>query len=139
MTLMYDALELGDFVKDADGKITLQLNNNVEKTWLPYIFELAYDSNFDMGIVLNEWKKERVFPKSRYGSKKLLRQLGINKYDIDEILKRTNYSVLTDPYWISNSTDETYTKCSVRGKQNSAKLPYNSLEIKNESDFKWRI
>lgn len=138
IALMYDGLELGKFV-DEDGKKVLKLNNNINKSWLPYLFELAYDSNFDMEKVFRGWLNERIFPKNRFGSKKMLKELGLKKYDMVKIAEITRCSLLTDPYWIVYDENDTYTKHSIRGQIGVENYPYNSLEISNEEDYIWRI
>ena len=77
IAIMYDGLELGKFKTDNSGKLTLELNNNIQKSWLPYIFELGYDKGTDMNKIIKAWIKERVFPKNRFNSRKMLKELGL--------------------------------------------------------------
>lgn len=139
IAIMYDGLELGTFFKDDENILRLHLHPNIKKSWLPYIFEIGIDKHSDMDIVLNAWIKERVFPKNRFGSKKLLSQLGLKKYDINKIAEITRCSLITDPYWIVYDEDDTYTNNSIRGQLNSSLYPYNSLELTDEENYKWRI
>ncbi|MBO5389771.1 MAG: hypothetical protein J6A59_16885 [Lachnospiraceae bacterium] len=138
IALMYDGLELGKFEKDGD-KTKLKLNNGIRKSWLPYIFELAIDKDVDMEIVIKAWIKERVFPKNRFGSRKMLRQLGLTKYNVDKIAEATRCSLITDPYWMVYSDNDKYDTHSIRGQMGLENYPYNSLDIDNEEDYTWRI
>ena len=85
------------------------------------------------------WLKERIFPKNRFGSKKMLKELGLKKYDMVKIAEITRCSLLTDPYWIVYDESDTYTKQSIRGQIGVENYPYNSLELDNEEDYIWRI
>ena len=135
IALMYDGLELGKFYKEKE-KIVLKLNNNINKSWLPYIFEIGIDK--DMNLILNAWIKERVFPKNRYGSKKMLKELGLRKYDAYKIAEITRCSLITDPYWIAYYETDRYHVNSIRGQLGESKYPYNSLEILDEDKYIWR-
>lgn len=136
IAIMYDGLELGKFYKDDNGVLRLHLNDNVKISWLPYIFEIGIDK--DMNKILSAWKKERVFPKNRIGSKRMLKALGLKKYDIDSIARATRCSAITDPYWLVYKEDDTYKKSSVRG-QSGDNYPYNSLNLTDEENYVWRI
>lgn len=137
IALMYDGLELGTFYRDENNILRFRLHDNVQKSWLPYIFEIGIDG--DMENILHAWKKERVFPKNRFGSKKMLKELGLKKYDIDKIAEITRCSVITDPYWIVYEDNDTFSLSSMRGKlNNEEKYPYNSLNIQNEGNYIWR-
>lgn len=136
--IMYDGLELGTFYLK-DGKLLLRLNNNIKKSWLPYIFEIAYDKGTDMTKVIMAWKKERVFPKNRLGSRVMLKEIGLKKYDVSKIAEVTRCSLITDPYWILYNEDDTYTNNSIRGQMGLENYPYNSLNIPEEENYVWRI
>lgn len=136
IALMYDGLELGKFYEDEKGVLRLKLNDNIKTSWLPYIFEIGLDK--DMSKVLKVWKKERVFPKNRIGSKRMLKALGLKKYDVDSIARATRCSAITDPYWLVYKETDTYTNSSVRG-QSGDNYPYNSLNIPDEENYIWRI
>ena len=138
IAIMYDGLELGKFV-EVDNKTILQLNRNVKASWLPYLFEIALEKETDMNIVIKAWIKERIFPKNRFGSKRMLKELGLKKYDLNTIAKVTRCSLITDPYWLVYDENDTYTLHSVRGQLGKENYPYNSLEISNEEDYVWRI
>ncbi len=133
MYLMYDALVLAEFYTDENGQLKLRLMKNIKSTWLPYIFELAYNKDMDLTDILEGWKKERVFPKNRYGSKQLLKELGLKKYDVDKIAELTRCSLTNDPYWLAISEDDTFTKCSAK----TDKREYNQLGLKEE-DYVWK-
>lgn len=133
--LMYDGLVLGTFIKHANGVIMFEKKENVIKTWLPLFLELAPDGvDVSKGIVV--WMKERVIPPNRIGIKRILKRLGMKKYDVMEMGAKFNYAIVTDAYWIATKEDDTYTKCSIRATFN---MPYNSLDIKNEENFEWKI
>lgn len=136
IALMYDGLELGKFYKDSNNILRLKLNNNISKTWLPYIFEIGLKE--DMEIVIKAWLKERVFPKNRFGARKLLREIGLYKYDVEKIAETTRCSVITDPYWIVYEETDRYHINSIRGQMGETRYPYNSIGITNEEDYIWR-
>jgi hypothetical protein len=136
LAIMYDGLELGTFYRDETDTLRLKLHDNVKKSWLPYIFEIGIDS--DMENIITVWRKERVFPKNRLGSKRMLKELGLKRYNIANIAEITRCSVITDPYWIVYKETDRYHINSIRGQMGESRYPYNSLEIKNEGDYIWR-
>lgn len=136
IAIMYDGLELGKFYRDDTNILRLKLNNGVKRSWLPYIFDIGLEHNMEK--VLNTWIKERIFPKNRLGSRKMLRELGLKRYDVAKIAEITRCSLITDPYWIVYKEDDTYSKNSVRGQLGEKTHPYNSLNISNEEQFIWR-
>lgn len=133
--LMYDGLELGVFIED--GEVTkLKLHPNIQVNWLPYIFSIGL--HCDMKIIVEAWIKERVFPKNRIGAKKMLKSLGLKKYDMMKIAEITRCSVITDPYWIAYTDEDRYSSNSIRGQIGGKSYPYNSLRIKDEENYIWR-
>lgn len=138
IAIMYDGLELGKF-KDINGKLTLELNKNIQKSWLPYIFELGYNKGTDMNKIISAWIKERVFPRNRFHARKMLKELGLTRYNVDKIAEVTRCSLITDPYWLVYEDSDTYVEKSVRGQMGLENYPYNSLNLTNEEDFIWRI
>lgn len=136
IAIMYDGLELGTFYRDDKNILRLKLNKNIKKSWLPYIFEIGIDT--DMEKILNAWIKERVFPKNRFGSRKMLKELGLKKYNVWEIAKITRCSLITDPYWLVYEESDAYHKNSIRGQMGEENYPYNSLELQNEELYTWR-
>lgn len=134
---MYDGLELGVFTKRGD-KLELLLNENVKKSWLPYIFELALDKDRDMRPILDTWIKERVFPRNRFGARKMLKQLGLKKYNVYRIAEVTRCSLVTDPYWLAYEYTDNYEDQSVRGQLGLDTYPYNSIGVKDEENYTWR-
>lgn len=137
--ILYDGLELGVFERDENDILHLKLHKGIKKSWLPYIFELALDNNADMDKIINIWIKERVFPKNRINNRKLLKDLGLKRYNITDIVKKTHCSLITDPYWVSFSEDDMYNEVSARGTVGLNYYPYNSIGIKNEEDYIWRV
>lgn len=138
IAIMYDGLELGKFTEE-NNKLILKLNDGIKKSWLPFIFELGYDKGTDMNKIIDAWKKERVFPKNRFHSRKMIKELGLNRYDVNKIAEITRCSLITDPYWLVYEEGDSYVKSSVRGQMGLDNYPYNSLELKNEEDYIWRI
>lgn len=136
IAIMYDGLELGRFITDADGILRLKLHPNIKKSWLPYIFEIGL--NYDMNIIIAAWKKERVFPKNRIGSRRLLKDMGLLAYNIDKIAEITRCSVITDPYWIAYEEGDRYSTHSIRGKLGHNRYTYNSMGLVNEANYIWR-
>lgn len=141
LAIMYDGLELGKFV-DNNGKLELKLNDGIKQSWLPYIFDIGIDAGTDMHIIINAWVKERVFPKNRFGAKKMLRELGLKKYDADKIAEVTRCALITDPYWIAYEETDTYNESTIRGKIGLEYYPYNSIGVIDEADehkYIWRV
>lgn len=138
IAIMYDGLELGKFKQD-NGKLKLELNKGIEKTWLPYIFELGYENGIDMNKIISAWVKERVFPKNRLHSRKMLKELGLFRYDINKIAELTRCSLITDPYWLAYNDNDTYINNTTRGQMGIERYPYNSLNLANEENYIWRI
>jgi len=136
IALMYDGLELGTFYRDDANTLKLKLHDNIKTSWLPYIFEQGLDH--DMEVIIKAWMKERVFPKNRFGKHKLLKELGLKRYNIEDIARVTRCSLLTDPYWIAYEEGDRYSTHSVRGQKGFDIYPYNSLKLKNEEVFIWR-
>lgn len=137
IAIMNDGLELGVF-KEEDGKLKLVLHDGVKKSWLPYIFELALEHGTDMRKIIEIWKKERVFPKNRLGSRRMLKELGLKRYNVDKICEITRCSLITDPYWLVYEPEDRYYINSIRGQKGVTTYNYNSLGIENEEDFIWR-
>lgn len=138
IAIMYDGLELGKFKQD-NGKLKLELNKGIEKTWLPYIFELGYEKGTDMNKIISAWVNERVFPKNRLHSRKMLKELGLFRYDINKIAELTRCSLITDPYWLAYNDNDTYINNTTRGQIGIESYPYNSLNLANEENYIWRI
>lgn len=138
IAIMYDGLELGKFKQD-NGKLKLELNKGIEKTWLPYIFELGYDKGTDMNKIISAWIKERAFPKNRLHSRKMLKELGLFRYDINKIAELTRCSLITDPYWLVYNDSDTYVNNTTRGQMGLESYSYNSLNLANEEKYIWRI
>ena len=138
IALMYDGLELGKFI-NSNGKSELVLNDNIDKNWLPFIFSLGIDKHTDMNIIINHWKKDRVFPKNRFNKFWMLLKEGMLIYNVDKIAEKTRCSLLTDPYWLVYRDEDTFYNCTARGKLNSKYYPYNSMQLENEDKYIWRI
>ena len=141
IAIMYDGLELGKF-KEENGKLKLILNKGIKQSWLPYIFDIGIDADTDMNIVIDAWIKERVFPKNRFGNRKILKELNLKKYDVRKIAEVTRCSLLTDPYWLVYDEKDTYNEKSVRGQIGLQYYPYNSIgliSIEDEDKYIWRI
>ena len=141
IAIMYDGLELGKFVQNND-KLELKLNDGIKQSWLPYIFDIGLSADVDMNIVINAWVKERVFPRNRFGANKMLKELGLKKYDADKIAEVTRCSLLTDPYWIAYEESDTYNDKSIRGQIGLEYYPYNSIgtiDVADEDNYIWRV
>ena len=136
IALMYDGLELGRFIEQEDGSVKLVLHKNIQRSWLPYLFDIGLDR--DMRKIVPAWIKERVVPKNRLGIKGILKELGLNKYDRGKIARITRCSSITDPYWIAFDEDDNFYDSTIRGKIGGVAYPYNSIGIRNEGDYFWR-
>lgn len=128
MKMMLDALVLGEFKKSESGLITTFVKDeNIKDEWLPLF--LRGDIDGDVWCLVYEWLKDRVFPKNRIGARKILKDLGLKKYDHFEIAYISRASLVEDPYWIAFEEGDTWSKNTIRGIANVKDFSWNSLNI----------
>lgn len=63
---------------------------------------------------IRRWLSDRVFPREREGVSALLDALGLSRYDVWEIAKRTHAVTMHDHYWMSDSLQDTFEKIHPR-------------------------
>lgn len=61
------------------------------------------------------WLQERVFPPERIGAKKLLKSLGLKKYDAMEITKKTRACLMEDGWWFAIYPTDTFRNNTIKG------------------------
>lgn len=86
--------------KNIDNKPYMVALDNVPYGLLPYgLFDRV--TRRVSAFKFAEWAKKRCFPPERIGADELLAELGLDRYDAWEIVKRTN-AVFTgmDDFWI---------------------------------------
>lgn len=69
-----------------------------------------------------KWISERIFPRERVDCEDILKNLGLESYDVMSIAEKTNASLMGDDYWVKFKPTEDYYKDSIRGRTISAGL-----------------
>ena len=72
---------------------------NIPQHQLPFGLYGRFDRSVTMYKFI-EWASERCFPEERIGASELLKELGLDRYDGWEIVKKTNGVLMTDSFWI---------------------------------------
>lgn len=136
--VMYDGLVLGELYVSDTNKLRFKRDEGIEDCWLPLFLRYTvevHDKDVDLTHAYVIWVEERVIPSNRIGLKRILDKLGMKKYDMLEVAKKTNVCQLTDPYWVTYSDSDTFTKNSLRGIYG---YDANILGL-NEEDYRWKI
>ncbi len=134
--LMRDGLVLGTFkMNEEKKKLEFIKDEGIEDTWLPLMIYCGNDR--DMREVLNEWFKDRVVPPHRIGIKHILKLNKIKEYDYMQMAKNSRASMVEDPFWVAMEETDTYKTSTIRGY--CKPKDYNSLNIKEEGKYRWRI
>lgn len=78
------------------------------------------------------WLEDRVFPPNRIGAKKILKSLGLKKYNALEIAKRTRACLMGDVWWIAMSSGDDFKECTLRGA-----VGFPGFKLEDYYSFKW--
>lgn len=96
--LMYSDKIIADTV-EKDGVPCLQLRKGLLPEQIP--FGLFMNSEYETLFKIHDWACKRCFPPERFGADELLKELGLDKYDRWEIVKRTGAEMTgVDKFWI---------------------------------------
>ena len=98
MKLMCSDKIIADTVKIGD-LYYLKLRDGVAPIDIP--FGLFMKSNTESLFKIQKWASTRCFPPERFGADELLAELGLDRYDACEIVKRTGARMTgVDKFWI---------------------------------------
>lgn len=67
----------------------------------------------------HRWMSERIFPPTRQGAGRMLNSIGIDEYDLWELIVRTKATSLNDYYWLSVSNQDKYADVHPRSNENN--------------------
>ncbi len=138
IAFMWDGLELAKFIKRPNGTFYMKVNPGIDQRLFPILFSgPEIETTEDIYDDVEFWCEERVFPPNRMGKNKLLKILGLKRYNHIDIVRITRASMMTDGYWLVLDESDTFTNNTLRGKMNPES--FNSLQIKNASEYIWRI
>lgn len=86
------------------------------------------------------WLSERVFPPEREGAEILLKNLGLETYDVWEVAKRTNAATTHDFYWMSDNPDDKYKDMHPREKLRKSSISPKKIKnnIHKHSESRWK-
>lgn len=86
-----------------DGKQVMKKVDRIDDFIFPYKL-FPEDSDTISIFKFGEWAKQRCFPEERLDAKELLAELGLDRYDRWEIVKRTNARLHgRDEFWVDFS------------------------------------
>lgn len=74
------------------------VTNDISK--LPFDLFKAWKVREVTMYELINWASDRCFPENRVGAEQLLKELGLDRYDGWEIVKKTGGRLETDRFWI---------------------------------------
>lgn len=98
MKLMCRNEVIADTVK-IDNMYYLKLRDGVEPIDVP--FGLFMKSKYEDLFRIQKWASTRCFPPDRFGADELLKELGLDRYDPWEIVKKTGARMTgLDEFWI---------------------------------------
>ncbi|MEE4565217.1 hypothetical protein [Paenibacillus polymyxa] len=82
------------------------------------------------------WLSERVFPPEREGAEELLKNIGIDDYNVWEVAKHTNAATSHDFYWMSQNPNDRYEDIHPRVKHLNFDSKKSSVSQKVLKQFK---
>lgn len=85
------------------------------------------------------WLSERVFPPEREGAEILLKNLGLESYNVWEVAKRTNAATSHDFYWMSENPNDKYNDMHPRGMMEKSSLNQKKTinQIRKNTEAHW--
>ena len=99
MYLMWDNEIVGKQVMEK-GKVPMMVAITDDVNKLPFDLFKAWRIREVTMIDFVKWASDRCFPENRVGAEKLLGELGLDRYDGWEIVKKTGGKLETDRFWI---------------------------------------
>lgn len=102
MKLMRSDKIIADTVKK-EGQYYLKLRDGIAPIDIP--FGLFRKSEYESLFTVHDWACKRCFPPERFGADELLAELGLDRYDAWEIVKKTGAKLTgADKFWIDFET-----------------------------------
>ena len=120
--LMCDDKEIAH-AKKTDTESVMVLMPGIPAACTP--FGLFRDSNEVPMLDVIKWFEDRAFPEERVDCERLLDELGLDRYDAWEIVKKTRGTLMTDYFWLKIEPGDTYENCSLRGAAGFAPVSFN--------------
>lgn len=111
--IMCDDTEITDMEGLGTSQANFVLKTGVPKEYIP--FGLFLNSNKESVLRVMEWFEDRAFPEERVDCKRLLEELGLDRYNRWEIIKKTRGTLMTDFWWLKIEPTDTYKEYSLRG------------------------
>lgn len=108
--IMYDDIEVA--YKQGNK---YKLRENIPRKYIPFGLFVNSDTE-DMVTVVNYFC-DRAFPENRVDCKRVLKRLGLKRYNEWKIIKRNRAVLITDGWWMKMDEDDNYYKCTWRGWQ----------------------
>lgn len=124
--IMCDATEITTMENAGTLNACFVLKEGVPQKYIP--FGLFRNTKRESIFRVMDWFEDRAFPEERTDCKKLLDELGLERYNAWDIIKKTRGTLMTDYFWLKIDKDDTYEKCSIRGAANIP--PVNVFENK---------
>lgn len=123
LSLMFDNILVADLTT-TNGTARFKVKEGLPEFFVPLDL-FMWRSEITI-LDLAEWLEERVFPEDRMGVRKLLRSLGLKKYDPLEVALKTRACLVEDGFWIKVEEGDTFRDNTIRGK-----LGFKELDISN--------
>ena len=136
--VMFDGLVLGELYISDTKKLRFKKDEGIEDCWLPMFLRFTadmHDKDVDLYSIYFKWLEERVIPPNRMGIKKVLKMFNMKEYDVLELARKTNASLMTDPYWLAYNETDCFSKNSLRGLYENDPNP---LGLDKEK-YRWKI
>lgn len=136
--VMFDGLVLGELYLSETNKLRFKRDKGIDDNWLPMFLSFTvevHDKDIDLYHIYAKWLEERVIPPNRMGLKRILKMFGMKKYDVMELAKKTNASLMTDPYWIAYKESDCFSKNSLRGLFGNDENPLGLVK----ENYRWKI
>lgn len=108
IALMFDNIKVASVVEDR-----VILEDNMPLFCTPRDLFMGRDNISKYELAL--WLEDRVFPPDRVGAKRLLRKMGLSKYDPLEVALDTRACLVEDSWWIKVKETDTFEKTTIRG------------------------
>jgi hypothetical protein len=110
--IMFDNITVA-FSYDLEGVKRFRLVENLPSFFVPQDLFLG---RTEISIYeLDMWLEDRIFPPDRVGVKKLLKSLGLKKYDVLAIVAQTRACLMEDGWWIAITPEDTFRHNTLRG------------------------
>lgn len=109
MQVMWDEIVIANINEDNDS---VELVEGIPVKLVPSFFK----DNTKVSIGdLKEWLVFRVPPKTRGNIKVLLKEMGLKKYNVYEVAKKTRASLVGDRWWLKVETTDTFETSTLLG------------------------